>query len=131
MDEQRDGSICSETSYNTRQVAERLNVSVYVIRRLCNSGLIPHVRRDHFRNRVLTAEQVEYAGILIKLEQAGMTRSELRQFAKLFWRGDGTLVEQKAMLETQKRQLWQELEARKRGIDILERQIELIDEKAR
>lgn len=127
MNEEREST--DEAIYTTKGAAEQLGVSIYVVRRLCNSGLIPYVRRNHFGHRTLTAEQVSYAGLIIGLERAGMRRPELRRFTKLYRQGDNVLKERKAFLETQKRQLWQELDARKRGIDLIERHIELIDEK--
>lgn len=57
-----------------------------------------------------------------------MSQAELKQYTRLFRQGKDTLAERKAMLETQKRQLWQELEDRQQGIDFLERQTELIDQ---
>lgn len=113
--------------YTIKEVAGRLGVSPYVVRRLCNTGLVPQVRRAQNRYRVLTEEQVDYARVLLGLRQAGLSNAELRKYTGLYRRGEGTLVERKAMMETQKRQLWQELEDKRQGIDFLERQIELID----
>jgi hypothetical protein len=56
-----------------------------------------------------------------------LKQTELKKYTRLFRQGEETLAERKAMLETQKRQLWQELEDKQQGIDFLERQVELIE----
>lgn len=115
--------------YTIKQASEEIGVSVWVLRRFCRNGLIPHVKRSHSGYLIFTPEQVGFAGMLASLERAGMSRSKLKQFARLFRRGDESLAERKAMLETQRRQFWQELEDHQHGIDAIERQIEIIDTK--
>lgn len=111
-----------------KSASEQLGVSVDTLRRLCNSGLIPHVRRNHLGFRVLESWQIDYARTMLGLKQAGLKPAELKKYTSLFRRGPGTLAERKAILETRKRQLWQELEDRQQGIDFIERQVELIDQ---
>lgn len=115
--------------YTIKQASEEIGVPSWVVRRLCRNGLIPHVRRNRSGYQMLTMEQVTFAQTLIALEKAGMTRSKVKRFSRLFRRGDESLAERKAMLETQRRQFWQELEDRQHGIDAIERQIEIIDTK--
>lgn len=115
-------------SYTIKDASLQLGVSIYALRRLCNSGLIPNVRRNSHGFRVLEDWQIDYARTILGLRQAGMSQAELKQYTRLFRQGKDTLAERKAMLETQKRQLWQELEGRQQGIDFLERQTELIDQ---
>ena len=91
--------------------------------------MIPHVRRNRAGYQIFTVDQVDLMGLLLGLENAGMPRKSLKRLAGLIRQGDATLAEQKAMLETQRRQFWQELEDSQRGIDVIERQIELIDQK--
>lgn len=112
-----------------KQVAEELSVSTGLVRRLCNKGLIPQVRRNSRGYRVFARWQAELIGTLVGLRQAGLDNSELRRFARLYRFGSESLLERKAILETRKRQLWQELEDKQTGIDYLERQIEVIDAK--
>jgi len=52
---------------------------------------------------------------------------ELKKYVALCRRGDSTIPERKAMLETKKRQLWQELEEIHTGIDFIERKTEVLD----
>lgn len=115
-------------TWTLKEAGEELGVSGDAVRRLCDAGLIPQVQRNASRYRILEEWQIDYVKGLLELRQAGVKKGELRKFARLMRQGDATLRERKAMLETRKRQLWQELMIRQRGIDFLERQIELIDE---
>lgn len=118
-----------ETTFCTiQQASAQLGVAGHALRLLCNSGLIPNVRRNSYGFRVLEDWQIDYARTILGLRQAGLSQAELKQYTRLFRQGKDTLAERKAMLETQKRQLWQELEDRQQGIDFLERQAELIDQ---
>ena len=109
------------------EAGEKLGVSAKTLRRLCNLGLVPGVRRDYRRRRVFSDGQVDHMRTLLGLRRAGFSNRELRSFVWMCRQGRGTLPKRKATLETQKRQLWKELQARQEGIDFLERQIELID----
>lgn len=114
--------------YSMKVAGSQLGVSASSLRRLCNSGLIPQVRRNKFGFRVLENWQIDYARTLLQLRQAGFKTEDLRRYTRLFRQGANTLEERKAMLETQKRQLWQELDKQRQSIDNLERQIELIEQ---
>lgn len=108
--------------------AEQLEVPIWKIRSFCNSGFIPHVRRNRQGYRLLEPWQVNLLQVLIGLERCGCTRRELRKYSALYRQGDSTLAERKALLLTRKRQLWQELEDRQSGIDFIERQEEIIEQ---
>ncbi len=110
------------------QASEQLGVSTTTLRRLCNYGLVPGVRRDRRGHRVLKEWQVNHMGVILRLKEAGLNKLELKRYVKLFRQGHQALAQRKALLETWRRQLWQELEARQRGIDMIERQVELIDQ---
>ncbi len=117
-----------KTKYSIGEACKILNISRSTLVRLCNSGLIRHIRRDQRYRRTLNEEQINLARTLLGLRQAGFTKSDLKRYSRLVRQGDKTLPERKAMFETQKRQLWQALEDIHQGIDFLERQSELIDQ---
>lgn len=118
----------NNTTYSIPEASSALQISQSTIRHLCNTGLVPHVRRGRRGQRLLAEWQLNHIRTILDLRQAGLSKAELKRYARLFREGKFTLPERKALLETQKRQLWQELEDLQRGIDILERQIELIDQ---
>ncbi len=118
-------------SYTLKEAGEKLGVSVGVIRRFCNNGFVLQVCRNSRAYRILEDPQLELIAILVALRGAGLERKALKKYAKLYPQGTTTLPERKAMLETRKRQLWQELEERQQAIDLLERQIEMMDQELR
>lgn len=115
--------------YSISDVSKMLNTTVINIRRVCNQGLIPHVRRDYNHRRILEPWQIDLIAILLSMKQAGFRPKEIRQYSRLFRQGKQTEKERLAMLTTRKRQLWQEIEARQKAIDFIERQEEIIQAK--
>lgn len=105
-------------------VAKKFNITAVTVRRLCNQGLIPHVKRDRNGRRILDSWQVDLIAVLLGMKQAGFRPREIRQYARLFRQGKQTATERLAMLTTRKRQLWHEIEARQKAIDFIERQEE-------
>ena len=110
-----------QKTYTIKEVAKQLNISRHALGRLCNSGLVPHVRRNHQGYRVLSAEQVDFVNILLGMRRAGFSSRELRRYSQLYRQGASTAPERLAMLTTRKRQLWQEITARQSAIDFIER----------
>ena len=108
-----------------------LNVSSFVIRKFCNNGLVPGIKHRAAGRRVFTPEQIDWLRTIIKMRATGMEISHLKKYVALCREGDSTIVERKAMLETQKRQLWQELEDIQAGIDFIERKNEVFDKALR
>lgn len=106
-----------------------LQVSTQTVRRFCNQGLIPHVRRGRNHRRILESWQIDLLRILLSMKQAGFTPKELRQYSRLYRQGEATAGERLAMLTTRKRQLWQEIKERQAAIDFIERQEEIAVQK--
>lgn len=113
-------------SYTIREAAKRLGLATSTIRYYCSRGLVRHVRRSRKGYRVFTTEQLDWLHTLHGLRQAGFSIEELRKYAQLHYSEGDTLALQKSLLATQKRQLWQQLEDIKSGIDFIERQEELL-----
>lgn len=113
--------------YTTKQVGKELQISTYAIRRLCNNGLVPHVKRARNGYRIFTPEQITWLRTLIHLRESGMSTAELKKYVALCRSGKSSILERKAILETKKRQLWQELEDIQSNIDFIERKIEIFD----
>lgn len=115
-------------TYTLKQAGQRLDVPVDVVRKICKMGLIRGIRRKRNGYRVLSEEQMEVLGVLARLRQAGFEMGELKKYANLQRQGDKTIPERKGMLETQKRQLWLQLQDLQKGIDYIERTIEILDD---
>lgn len=110
--------------HTIKQASQMADMPPQTLRRLCNSGLIPKIRRNHFGHRVLADWQIDLAKTLHCMKQYGFQNRELRRYAKLFRQGSETTAERQAILDTRKRQLWHEIEERQAAIDFIERQSE-------
>ena len=113
--------------YTLREASRELGIPVYTLRRFCNAGVVRGIRRKRNGYRILSGEQVELLRVFVRMSQAGFTMKEIKKYANLqrqCMRG-----ECKAILETKRRQLWTQINERQRGIDFIERAIEIMDNK--
>lgn len=118
----------SSTNCTAYQLSQEFHVPSRTIRSLCSRGLVPGVRRTLTGRLTFTADQADWIKTLLRLQAIGFDGSELKRYAELTRRGNETIPERKALLETKKRQIWQAIEAAERNIDFIERQTELFDQ---
>lgn len=118
----------SKVSFNMRQASANLNAPAYLIRRFCRAGLVPHLKHSRAGRLLFTSAQIEWLRTLLGLYNTGMKILELKKYVRLCRTGHKTVPERKALLETQKRQLWQQLEDIQAGINFIERKVEIFDQ---
>lgn len=116
-------------TFTLRQASQILGVPAQTLRRFCNAGLVRRVKRMRAGYRILNNAQFELMHRLVYLRRCGLDMADLKTYVKLEERGDTTIGERKAMLETKRRQIWQMLQDGQENIDFIERQIELFDQK--
>ncbi len=109
-----------------KQAAAELGLPLRMVRSFCDRGFVPGVRRINGYRRVLEAWQLDWIRTLVGLRRIGMSSKEIRKYMGLCRQGKITLSERKEMLETKKRQLWQQIEELQSGIDFVERKEEVI-----
>lgn len=114
--------------FNISQAAQILGTGTRLIRRFCSSGLVPNVKHRAAGRRVFTSAQIDWLRTLLGLYNTGMKIPELKKYVRLCRTGHKTVPERKALLETQKRQLWQQLEDIQAGINFIERKVEIFDQ---
>ncbi len=112
------------TEISLKEASEQLSVPLAKVRHLCNSGLIPGVRRNAYGHRLLSPAQVDLLEIFLQMRQAGFRPKELRQYSRLYRQGSSTGAKRLAMLTTRKHQLRQEILDRQKAVDFIERQEE-------
>lgn len=118
----------AKTDFTMRQASAQLGVSVQVLRKYCNNGLVPGLRYTPGRQRIFTVEQLDWLRVMVMLSRAKFTVKDLRRYLRLGQTGTSEAVqEQRAMLQTHKRQVWQELEDLQAAIDFIERQEEVLE----
>lgn len=116
-----------EEFYTINQVCEILQAPKHVIRRLLNNGLVRGIKRQSNHYRVLNRQQLELLRTFYYLSRSGMSMKELRKYSGLEYGGSKTIPERKAILETKRRQIWENLKDLQETIDYIERQIEIFD----
>ncbi len=110
-----------------KRAGEALGIRTHTVRRYCNQGLVPHVRRGRNGYRMLEDWQIEWLKTLVFLERCGFNKKELKKYVSLCRKGGATLGERKEMLATKKRQMWQKIEDLQENIDFVERREEIFE----
>lgn len=118
-------------TYTITDICQQFNVSRYVIARLCNRGLVPHIKHNRLGRRIFNQEQVDLIAILFKMRSAGFTSAELKQYSRLYREGESTAEKRLAMLTTHKHQLQQIIKNAQDSIDFIERQEELFSQETK
>lgn len=110
------------------EVAERSGLSISTIRFYEKSGLCPFVQRGSDGKRRFSKTDADWLELLASLRSTGMPLAEMRAFAALYAKGEGTIPERKAALEAHR----QSLGARQAELDrcrvILDRKLQRYDE---
>lgn len=117
----------TQNEYSVREASQAIGLPPSTIRFYCNKGLVPGVRHRAAGRRVFTEAQVDWLRNLVSLRAAGMSIPELKRYTGLCRKGNSTIPERKAMLETKKRQLWHNLEDIHSSIDFIERRAEIFN----
>lgn len=117
-----------EKLYTTKQARELLGLSADVMRAYLIRGLIPNLKRSRTGRIMLAKWQLDWLQVLTGLRRAGFTMEELKQYTRLCRRGEKTLAERKAMVETKRQQAWRELEECQKRVDILTRKEDYLEQ---
>lgn len=117
-----------EKLYTTKQARELLGLSADAMRAYLIRGLIPNLKRSRTGRIMLTEWQLDWLQVLTGLRRAGFTMEELKQYTRLCRRGEKTLTERKAMVETKRQQVWRELEECQKRVDILTRKEDYLEQ---
>lgn len=115
--------IMDKENYTIGEVCNILGAPKPFVRKLINNGAVTGVKRQRNHYRILNPEQLELVRTLYFLNRSGMTIRELKQYARL--EQSGKIAECKAILETRRRQQWEQIKDLQENIDVIERKIEL------
>lgn len=113
--------------FTIKQAGREVGIPAHTVKFYCNKGLIPNVRRARNGYRMLEKWQVEWLRTLVFLRRCGMATADIKKYVGLCRQGVQTIPERKAMLETKKRQIWQQIEELQENIDFIERRQEIFD----
>lgn len=115
----------NEHLYTIKQAATKLKTTPGAIRYYYRVGLIPNVKRAKNGYRLLGTDQLTQIRTLVFLKRCGLNNREVRRYINLERQGSSTIPARQALLETKKRQIWQQIKDCQENIDFIERQEEL------
>ncbi|HEU5200630.1 MAG TPA: MerR family transcriptional regulator [Ktedonobacterales bacterium] len=88
-----------EQTYTIQEVAERTGISIYTLRYYEHIGLIHPIGRLQNSHRRYSDTDIGWIEFLLKLRSTGMPIQQMRAYAELQRRGDGSVAERIKMLK--------------------------------
>jgi DNA-binding transcriptional MerR regulator len=95
--------------YTIKQIAEKLDLSVYTLRYYDKEGLLPFVERDKNGNRIFNEQDIEWAMLIRCLRDTGMPISEIKRYVTLCLEGEKTMEIRKQLILQHKRVVEQKI----------------------
>ena len=86
--------------YNMKDVCDKTNLNYETLRYYCNLGLVPNVKRDKNNYRLFDDRDVAWINGLQCLRKCGLSIKELQEYMELAKKGQSTILQRKAMLES-------------------------------
>ncbi|MFP3155972.1 MerR family transcriptional regulator [Lachnospiraceae bacterium ZAX-1] len=103
--------------YTIRQVAEKTNLSAYVLRYYEKEGLLPPVSRSKSGIRHYDENDLEWLGLVCCLKNTGMSIKQIRDFVNLSSQGDETLKARCTMLMEHKKEVENQINEMQRHLE--------------
>lgn len=86
--------------YNMKEVCDKTNLNYETLRYYCNLGLVPNVKRDKNNYRLFDDRDVAWIDGLQCLRKCGLSIKELHEYMELAKKGQSTILQRKAMLDS-------------------------------
>ena len=86
--------------YNMKEVCDKTNLNYETLRYYCNLGLVPNVKRDKNNYRLFNDRDVAWINGLQCLRKCGLSIKELHEYMELAKKGQSTILQRKAMLDS-------------------------------
>lgn len=110
------------------EVSEKYEISQDTLRYYERIGAIPPVHRTKGGVRDYTEEDTGWIELVKCMRSAGLSVEALVQYVKLAQKGDDTLLERRELLNEQRKQLMEQLEAIRTAKERLDYKISRYDE---
>ncbi|MEK3669637.1 MerR family transcriptional regulator [Paenibacillus sp. FSL R10-2771] len=106
------------------QVAKKVGVGIGAIRFYERKGLLDAVARNEQNNRLYTEQEITWLIFLRCLRETGMSVEEIKKYHDMVKAGTATLPERITLIQNQKKQLLDDIEAKKAQLIHLEHKLE-------
>ena len=95
--------------YSMKEACTLTNMTYENLKFYCNEGLVPNVKRDRRKYRVIDEQDIKRIHSLNCLKSCGMSIAEMKQYLALCMEGEGTIPERKMILAEKKETLLQSI----------------------
>ena len=112
-------------TYSISEVAEKTNLSAYVLRYYEKEGLLPRVTRSDGGVRRYTDADLDMLGLICCLKGTGMPLKDIRTFIQLQEQGPSTLRQRCAILEERRRSIVLSMEEMQKNCDKVEHKLKV------
>ncbi|MBE5808699.1 MAG: MerR family transcriptional regulator [Clostridiales bacterium] len=112
-------------TYSISEVAEKTNLSAYVLRYYEKEGLLPRVKRSDGGVRRYTDADLDMLGLICCLKGTGMPLKDIRTFIQLQEQGPSTLRQRCAILEERRRSIVLSMEEMQKNCDKVEHKLKV------
>lgn len=106
--------------YTIKETSQLLGIPATTLRYYDKIGLLPFVERRESGYRMFTEKDIEMLQLIECLKRAGMTLSDIRQFAQWLREGDATLQQRYEMFLERRRAARQQLADLQKTLDVLD-----------
>jgi DNA-binding transcriptional MerR regulator len=103
--------------YTIKQVAEKMNLTVYTLRYYEKEGLLPFVQRDCTGNRSFNENDLEWLSLICCLKNTGMPIKQIKQYIDWCLDGDETLATRKKMLIEHRQDVLKQINELKKNLE--------------
>lgn len=117
------------TTLTIADAARASGLSAHTLRYYERAGLLEPIDRNGGGHRRYREEDLDRIRFLVRLRATGMPIREIRRYAELLGKGDGTNAERLAMLEAHRETVLAQLEETARNLDLIEWKINLYRER--
>jgi DNA-binding transcriptional MerR regulator len=116
-------------SLTIAEAAEASGVSAHTLRYYEREGILEPARRASNGHRRYGELELEWIRFLTKLRATGMPIRQIRAYADLYRRGEGTHVQRLALLEEHRENVREQLAATERNLELIDRKIDYYRER--
>lgn len=106
--------------FTMKQACEQTQLPYETLKFYCNQGLVPNVKRDKNNRRIFDERDIAWINSLSCLKNCGMSISEMKEYIKLCLAGESTIPERKAILDTKRNDLLEQLKQVQDCIDYID-----------
>ena len=113
--------------FTMKEACRQTRLPYETLKFYCNQGLVPNVKRDKNNHRIFDEQDIQWINSLNALKQCGMSISEIKDYIKLCYDGEGTIPQKKAILDSKRKSLAEQLKQVQACIDCIDQMQEFYD----